>query len=52
MRLEDDTYEYIKQEVTDLFKRYHIRSIPIVGFEIAAKMGISIIPYNALSSSK
>lgn len=37
MRLSDDVYEYIKQEVTDLFVRYDIRRIPISGDELAKK---------------
>ena len=35
MRLDDSTYEFIKEEVTDLFVRYAIKCIPINGFELA-----------------
>ena len=49
MRLKDETYEYIKQVVIDNFIYYKIRGIPINPFEIAITLGITIIPYSALS---
>ncbi len=49
MRLTDERYEEIKEEVTDLFIRYNVRCIPISGFELAMKMGIILIPYSSLS---
>ncbi|MCF0132316.1 MAG: ImmA/IrrE family metallo-endopeptidase [Blautia sp.] len=49
MRLDDSTYEYVKEEVIDLFVRYDVKCIPIDGYELAAKMGIVSIPYSALS---
>ncbi len=52
MRLDDEVYEYIKQEVIDLFIRYDIKCTPISGFEIAQKMGIIVIPYSALNRRK
>ena len=52
MRLDDSTYEFIKEEVSDLFVRYDIKCIPINGFELAAKMGIVPVPYSALSPKK
>ena len=52
MRLDDSTYEYIKEEVTDLFVRYDVKCIPINGFELATKMGMVLIPYSALTSKK
>ena len=52
MRLVDSTYEFIKEEVTDLFTRYDIRCIPISGFELATKMGMILIPYSALTAKK
>lgn len=52
MRLSDDIYEYIKQEVIDLFVRYDIRRIPISGDELAKKIGMTLIPYSALSKAK
>ena len=52
MRLDDDTYEYIKREVVDLFERYDVKCIPISGYELALKMGIVLIPYSSLSKKK
>lgn len=52
MRLSDDVYEYIKQEVTDLFVRYDIRRIPISGDELVKKIGMTLIPYSVLSKTK
>ena len=52
MKLENAVYEYIKEEVIDLFVRYDVKCIPINGFELAAKMGIFLIPYSALTPVK
>ncbi len=52
MRLPDETYEYIKGEVIDLFTRYDVKCIPINGFEIASKMGVIVVPYSSLSTKK
>lgn len=52
MRLSDETYEYIKEEVVDLFERYDVRCIPISGSELALKMGITLIPFSSLSAKK
>jgi len=52
MRLDDSTYEYIKEEVAALFICYDVKCIPISGFELALKMGITLIPYSALSGEK
>lgn len=49
MRLTDEQYEFIKGEVVALFERYDVRCIPINGFELAYKMGITLIPYSSLS---
>ena len=48
MRLDDATYEFIKQEVVHLFVTHNVSCIPINGFELAYKMGIRLIPYSAL----
>lgn len=48
MKLTNETYEYIKEEVIDLFERYAIRCVPISGFEIATKMGVGLVPYSVL----
>lgn len=49
MRLDDEDYEFIKQEVIDVFIRYDVKCTPISGFEIAQKMGIIVISYSGLS---
>ena len=52
MRLSDNRYEAIKQIVVRLFEDYNVCSTPISGFEIANRMGISVIPYSAFPPSK
>ncbi len=51
MRLPDSRYDAIKQTVVELFIRYDVNCIPINGFEIAAKMGIDVVPYSAYPPS-
>ena len=52
MRLNDETYEYIKQAVADMFVDYDIKGLPISAFEIAIKIGLTVIPYSALDAKK
>ena len=52
MKLSDEKYEEIKEEVIYLFQKYDVRCIPISGFELAVKMGITLIPYSSLAPSK
>lgn len=52
MRLSDETYEYLKQEVANIFTFYDIKGIPISSFEVAMKIGLSVIPYSALAQNK
>ena len=47
MRLSDERYEQIKEKVVEMFETYGIKSVPISGFEIATKMGITVVPYSA-----
>ncbi len=49
MRLSDETYEYIKQAVADMFVDYDIKGTPISSFEVVIKIGLTVIPYSALS---
>ena len=49
MRLSDENYEYIKQEVANMFVDYDIKGVPISSFEVAIKVGLTVIPYSALS---
>lgn len=52
IRLTDERYEEIKQEVVRTFKKYKISCVPVSGYEIATKMGIKIITYNSLNDEK
>lgn len=52
MRLTGEQYEFIKGEVVALFERYDVRCIPISGFELAYKMGITPIPYSSLTKKQ
>lgn len=49
MRLNDETYEYIKQEVANMYIDYDIKDIPISSFEVAIKIGLTVIPYSSLN---
>lgn len=51
-KLTDDEYEFIKGEVTHIFATYKVKCIPVSGFEIASKMGITLISYSSLSKRK
>lgn len=51
-KLTDEEYEFIKGEVTHIFLFYKVKCIPVSGFEIASKMGISLITYSCLSKKK
>ena len=48
MKLADDTYEYLKQAVADMFVDYDIKGTPISSFEVAVKIGLYLVPYSAL----
>ena len=48
MRLENEQYEEIKRTVIETFAEYDIKSIPISAFEMAFKMGITVVPYSSL----
>lgn len=47
IRLLDERCEDIKKIIVNLYEKYNINSVPISGFEIANKMGISVIPYSS-----
>ena len=51
-KLTDEEYEFIKGEVCHIFEKYRIKCIPVSGFEIASKMGITLIAYSGLSEKK
>ena len=50
--LSNERYEKIKRIVVQMFEEYGVRSVPISGFEIANRMGISVSPYSAFTPSK
>lgn len=52
MRLSDETYEEIKQAVADMFVDYDIKEVPLCSFDVAIKIGLTVIPYSALDSAK
>lgn len=52
MRLPNVRYEEIKRIVVDLFVRFDVSCVPISGFELAHKMGVTLIPYSAIIESK
>lgn len=52
MKLTNEIYEYIKEEIVALFEEYDIKCIPISGFELAHKMGFQVIPYSSFSEEK
>lgn len=51
-KLDDETYEYIKNEISHLFTKYDIQCVPVSGFEIASKLQVSLVPYSSLSGVK
>ena len=46
-RLSDSRYEEIKEAVVSTFERYNVNCVPVSGFELATKMGVTVIPYSA-----
>ncbi len=50
--LSDEKYEFIKGEAVHHFKQYNVKCIPVSGFELAIKMGITLIAYSSLKGIK
>lgn len=50
--LSNERYEEIKRTVVDMYIKYHINSIPVNGFAITSKMGVTVIPYSAIPKIK
>ena len=48
LRLPDEVYEDIKEQIVALFCDYDIKCTPISAFEIATKLGLTVWPYSAL----
>ena len=47
MLLRTDTYEHIKITSINTLEYYDIKCVPISAFEMANKIGLSVIPYSA-----
>lgn len=47
MHLRADTYEHIKITAINTLEYYDIKCVPISAFEMANKIGLSVIPYSA-----
>ena len=52
IKLSSRRCEEIKKIVVEMFVKYGVRCVPINGFEIASKMGVTVIPYSAFSPPK
>ena len=52
IKIPSKRYEIIKKKIVRMFVEYGISCVPISGFEIAIKMGISVIPYSAFPASE
>ena len=52
IKLSSRRCEKIKKIVVEMFVKYGVCCVPINGFEIASKMGITVIPYSAFSLQK
>ena len=50
--LSDSRYEEIKEIVVSTFEKYNVNCVPVSGFELATKMGVTVIPYSARSPEK
>ena len=44
--------EEIKENAVNMYEKYNISCIPISAFEIATKMGVTVVPYSAYSFEK
>ena len=52
IRLSDARYEELKRIVVDMFVKHGVSCVPISAFELAFKMGITVIPYSAFPPRK
>lgn len=46
-KLSDSRYEEIKEAVVSTFEKYGVNCVPVSGFELATKMGVTVIPYSS-----
>ena len=52
IKLSSRRCEEIKKIVVKMFVKYGVCCVPINGFEIASKMGVTVIPYSAFPPQK
>lgn len=52
LRLPDEVYEDIKEQIVTLFTDYDIKCTPISAFEVATKLGLTVWPYSALGRKR
>ena len=52
LRLPDEVYEEIKEQIVALFTDYDIKCTPISAFEVATKLGLTVWPYSALGRKR
>lgn len=52
IKLSSRRCEEIKKIVVEMFVKYGVCCVPINGFEIASKMGVTVIPYSAFPPQK
>ena len=46
MRLSDERYEEIKEEVVELYKELHITKFPVMAMDVCKRLGIALKSYN------
>lgn len=46
MRLSDERYEEIKEEVVELYKELHITKFPVMAMDVCKQLGIVLKSYN------
>lgn len=46
MRLSDERYEEIKEEVVELYKELHITTFPVMAMDVCTQLGIVLKSYN------
>ncbi len=52
IKLPDYRYEELKKIVVDTFTKAEVHCVPVNGFEIAARLGVSVCAYSSLNEEK
>lgn len=50
MRLSDERYEEIKEEVVELYKELHITKFPVMAMDVCKRLGIVLKTYNQFTA--